>query len=215
MLQQLRDTIIPSKDRSLARAFFLLGWGGFWLQVVFGSFPALLLTYYFLFSRSGAGSPSGVPFLEYLTIINLLMLLVTIYWSYRYTRLSKQIMDPEKRPPERTVVDIVWIGVLASAVSMLFSMIVLLIEAANMLFFFLRAPQGGIPVIQTAGAEAPYFVSSVEMVSLMALILTLFAELIVLLFSLWLLFRTTLGSPEFPQPTDKPSQTSGGVPQVG
>jgi hypothetical protein len=37
------------------------------------------------------------------------------------------------------------------------------------------------------------------MVSLMALLLTLFGELIVLVFSLWLLFRTTMGSAEFPQ----------------
>jgi hypothetical protein len=40
------------------------------------------------------------------------------------------------------------------------------------------------------------------MVSLMALILILFAELLVLVLSLWLLFRTSLGSPEFPQPAD-------------
>jgi hypothetical protein len=61
------------------------------------------------------------------------------------------------------------------------------------LFFFLKAPQAGIPVIQTGGVAATHWVSSVDMVSLMALILFLFAELIVLIFSLWLLFRATLG----------------------
>ena len=79
---------------------------------------------------------------------------------------------------------------------MLFSMLVLLIEAASLLFYFLKAPQGGIPVIQTSGTGAVHFVSSVDMVSLVALILALFAELLVLLFSLWLLFRTSLGAPE-------------------
>jgi hypothetical protein len=34
----------------------------------------------------------------------------------------------------------------------------------------------------------------------MASLLILAAEMIVLVFSLWLLFRTTLGSPEVPQP---------------
>jgi hypothetical protein len=89
---------------------------------------------------------------------------------------------------------------MASTVGMLFSMVVMLVEAANLLYYFLKAPQAGIPVIQTAGHEAVYWVSAVDMVSLIALILTLFAELIVLVFSLWLLFRTSLGSPEFPQP---------------
>ena len=134
-----------------------------------------------------------------LTIVNLFLLLFTIFWSYRYTRLAKKLMDPDKRPSESSVVGTVWTGVVASTVGMLFSMIVMLIEAANLLFFFLQAPQGGIPVVQTSGAEARHWVSSVDMVSLMALILTLFAELIVLVFSLWLLFQTTLGSPELPQ----------------
>jgi hypothetical protein len=92
---------------------------------------------------------------------------------------------------------------------MLFSMIVILIEAANLLFYFLKSPQAGIPVIQTSGAEAAHWVSSVDMLSLMALILVLFAELIVLVFSLWLLFRTTLGSPELPPPAAADDEKAG------
>src|SRR5262245_48555160 len=43
------------------------------------------------------------------------------------------------------------------------------------LFFFLETPQAGVPVIQTAGGEAVQWVSAVDMICLMALILTLFA----------------------------------------
>jgi hypothetical protein len=109
---------------------------------------------------------------------------------------------PDPRPTESYVSGSVWTGVLASTVGMLFSMLVILIEAANLLFYFLKAPQGGIPVVQTSGTQAVHWVSSVDMVSLMALILTHFAELIVLVFGLWLLFRTTLSSPEYPQAAD-------------
>jgi hypothetical protein len=199
MLGQLREAIRPSKSSSLARAFRRLGWAGFWLQIVFGSLPVIIMAYYFTFSRNGSASRSGFPFVEYLTIASLLILVFTILWSYRYTRLAKRIMDPEKRPSESYVIGSVWTGVVASTAGMLFSMIVLLIEVANLLFYFLKAPQAGIPVIQTSGADAPRYVSSVDMVSLMALNLTLFAELMVLVFSLWLLFRTSAGSPEFPQ----------------
>lgn len=199
MFGRLRDAIRPSKGDSLARSFTRLGWAGFWLQIVFGSFPVIVMAYYFAFSRSTSVSRSGFPFVEYMTIANLLILAFTIFWSYRYTRLGKRLLLPDARPAESHVVGTVWTGVIASTLGMLFSMIVMFIEAANLLFYFLKAPQGGIPVVQTGGAEAMHWVSSVDMVSLMALIFTLFAELIVLVFSLWLLFRATFGSPEFPQ----------------
>ena len=200
MFRKLRATIQPSRGTSLARAFSWLGWAGFWLQVVFGSFAILVMVYYLVFSRSTTAPRSGIPFVEYLTAVNLLILVFTTLWSYRYTRLGKQLRDPEHRPADSDLVGTVWTGVLASAVGMLFSMVVLLIEAANLLFYFLRAPQAGMPVIQTSGAEAVYWVSAIDMVSLMALILILLAELLVLVFSLWLLFRTTPGSAEHSQP---------------
>jgi hypothetical protein len=199
MLQKLRDSIKPSKGIHLARSFIRLGWTGFWLQIVFGSIPVLVMAYYFAFSRSNSGPRSGFRFIEYLTIADLLILVFTTLWSYRYTRLGKRLMDPERRPPESYVLGSIWTGVTASTAGLLFSMIVLLIEAANLLFYFLKAPQAGIPVIQTSGAEAVHWVSSVDMVSLIALILTLFGQLIVLVCSLWLLFRTTVGSSEFPE----------------
>jgi hypothetical protein len=199
MLQKLRDAISPTRGRSLARAFSRLGWAGFWLQAVFGSITVAGMVYYFAFARPASESRSGLGFVEYLVIANLVLLLFTTFWSYRYTRLARRIADPKLRPPESSVVGTVWTGVLASAVGMLFSMVVMVIEAANLLYYFLKSPQAGIPVIQTSGAEAPHWVSSVDMVSLMALILTVCSELIVLVFSLWLLFRSTMGSPEYPQ----------------
>jgi hypothetical protein len=78
-------------------------------------------------------------------------------------------------------------------------MTVMTLEAANLLFYFLKSPQAGMPVIQTSGAEGVHWVSAIDMVSLMALILITFAELIVLVFSLWLLFRSTSASAEYPQ----------------
>ena len=201
MLRRLRDAIRPSKGRSLARAFSRLGWAGFWVQIVFGSIPILVTVYYLAFSRTATTSRDGLSVVAYLTIANLLMLAFTTLWSYRYTRLAKRLMDPEQCPPESTIIGFVWTGVVASTVGMLFSMVVMLIEAANLLFYFLKAPQAGIPVIQTSGAEAVHWVSSVDMISLVALILALLSELVVLVFSLWLLFRTTLGSAEFPQAT--------------
>jgi hypothetical protein len=197
MFQRLRDAITPSKGKSLAGAFLRLGWAGFWLQLVFGSLPILVLLYYLLFSKRVSEASGGFGFMEYLTIINLVLLIFTTYWSFRYTRIGRQIRSQQPGPSESHLIGTVWTGVMATTVSMLFSMIAIIIEAANLLFYFLKAPQAGIPVIQT-GTESAYFVTSVDMISLMTLVLFLFAELIVLVFSLWLLFRTTMGVADTP-----------------
>jgi hypothetical protein len=197
MFRWLRDAITPSKGKSLAGAFLRLGWAGFWLQIVFGSLPILVLLYYLIFSKRDSDASGGLGFMGYLTIINLLLLIFTTYWSFRYTRIGRQIRSLQPGPSESHLIGAVWTGVMATTVSMLFSMIAIIIEAANLLFYFLKAPQAGIPVIQT-GTEATYFVTSVDMISLMALVLFLFAELIVLVFSLWLLFRTTMGVADTP-----------------
>jgi hypothetical protein len=77
-------------------------------------------------------------------------------------------------------------------------MLVMLIEAAQILVYFLRAPQAGVPVIQTtAGAQASW-VSAADVTNLIALILAASCEVVVLSFSLWLLFRTTYPSLEYP-----------------
>jgi hypothetical protein len=62
----------------------------------------------------------------------------------------------------------------------------------------LRAPQAGIPVIQTTSGGPASWVSAADIAGLMALLLTMFVEVAVLAFSLWLLYRTTSPSVEFP-----------------
>jgi hypothetical protein len=199
MWRRLREAITPSKGKSLAGAFSRLGWAGFWLQVFFGSLPILVILYYLAFSRRDPDSRDGFGFMEFLTVVNLLMLIFTTYWSFRYTRIGRKMRDPEQCPPESSLIGTVWTGVVATTAGMLFSMIAILIDTANLLFYFLKSPQAGIPVIQTSGVAATHWVSSVDMLSLMALVLFLFAELIVLVFSLWLLFRATMGVPDPPQ----------------
>jgi hypothetical protein len=144
-----------------------------------------------VFARSAPVSSGGLPFVEYLAIVNILMLSFTTIWSYRYTRLARRMNDPDRCPAAPYAAKVAWIGTTASTVGMFFSMIVILLEAANLLFFFLKSPQAGVPVIQASGAESSYWVSSIDMVSLMALILVLFVELIVLMFSLRLLYRAS------------------------
>lgn len=200
MIRTIQDAVSPAKGSSLAKAFSRLGWSGFWTQIVLGSLPIALMLYYLLFTKVTADPRRGVPFVEFLTIANLAILVFTIFWSFRYTRLARRIEDPQKRLAVAAVSKTAWTGVVASTIGMFFSALVLLIEAATLLFYFLKAPQAGMPVIQTSGMESIHWVSTIDVLSMVALTLTLIAEIAVLVMSLWLLFRSTASSLEYPKP---------------
>jgi hypothetical protein len=198
MLDSLRETLTPSRGYSLANAFLRLGWIGLWTQIAIGSIPVILATYSFLFARStGAGTRGGLALIEYLTIADLLLLVFTTFWFYRYTRLAKQIADPERRPSAFEVRRAAWTGVAASTLGVVVSILVMLFEVTQLLFYFLRAPQVGIPTVQTTGSGSASWVSAADIVSLLILILTLFVEIAALTLSLWLLFRTMIASVEY------------------
>ena len=199
MSTSLQEALKPSSGYSLANAFSGLGWTGFWAQIAIGSIPVALAIYSFVFdSSTGAGTRGGLALVEYLTLASLLLLAFTTFWFYRYTRLAKQIADPERRPPEVVVRRAAWTGVVASTLGVVLSILVMLFEVTQLLFYFLRAPQVGIPTVQTTGSGSASWVSAADIVSLLMLILTLFVEVVVLTFSLWLLFRTMTASVEYP-----------------
>jgi hypothetical protein len=199
MLQVLQKTLRPSATDSLARAFARLGRLGFWMQIAIGAIPVALTLYALVFgSARPAGTRSGFPLIQYLTIASLLVLAFTTVWFYRYTRLAGRVADPMRCPPEHSLQRTVWIGVMASTIGIVFSMLVMFFEVAQLLIYFLRAPQAGIPVVQTTAGGPASWVSAADIFSLMALLLTMFVEIAVLMIGLWLLLRTTTASVEFP-----------------
>jgi hypothetical protein len=199
MIGKLRKVLKPSSEGSLAKAFTSLGWICFWIQLAIGAIPVFFAIYALILGRNaGAGTRGGSLLIECLVVAGLIVLVFTTVWSYRYTRLGAQIADPARRPTEFEVQRVAWIGVAASAVGILFSMLVMLFEVMQLLLYFLRAPQAGVPVIQTGTGGRESWVSAADMMNLLALNLTLFGELAVLTFSIWLLFRSMTASVEFP-----------------
>ena len=191
MFKKILEGLHGAKIDSLSKSFIRLGWVGFWFQVVLGALPVVLMFYLFVFSGSLSGPRSGMPLVEFLSLVNLLVLLFTIVWFYRYPTLGRRIADPQARPGESTLLGSVWTGLVAPSLGILFSMTVMVLEVGQLLFYFLSAPQAGIPAIQTTGAASASWVSAVDLVSLMALLLMLAAEVIALVLGLWLMFRTT------------------------
>lgn len=185
-----------SSDSALAGAFQRLGWIGFWLQLSIGSIPLALLIYALMFGGNDSiGTRGQFALLEYLTIGSLLLLAFTTIWSYRYTRLANRIRGPE-RPSTPSIQRVAWIGVAASTLSIVFSALVMMFEVTQLLLYFLRAPQAGVPVVQTTSGGPTSWVSAGDILSLMGLIVTMSMEVAVLALSLWLLFLTTIKPPE-------------------
>jgi Protein of unknown function (DUF3611) len=184
-----------SNNRGLAGAFSRLGWIGFWLQIAIGLIPVALLIYAFLFSGNGNIHTRGrFALIEYLTIGSLVVLVFTTIWFYRYTRLADQIASPDSRPSTSSLQRTAWIGVAASMLGIVFSALVMMFEVVQLLIYFLRAPQAGIPVVQTTGGGPATWVSAGDMLSLLGLIVTMLVEVVVFALSLWLLFQTTAES---------------------
>lgn len=200
MLQTVDSALEPSQNRSLAVTFSRLGRLGFWMQIGIGAVPVALVVYALIFDRgSGGGTRAGFAIVEYLTIASLLVLVFTTIWFYRYTRLAARIADPARRPSRHAVQRAAWIGVAAGILGIVFSMLIMMLEAVQLLFYFLRAPQAGIPVVQTTGGGPASWVSAADVVSMLILIVTTFIEVMVLTLSLWLLCRALVPSAEYPR----------------
>lgn len=185
------NLILSSKPEKLAKAFSRLGWIGFWLQLVLALLPIILMIYVLFFCPSASFQRGAMGIVEYLGLFGLAILFFTIFWSYRYTLLAKKMADPGRCPPKSSVTRTLWIGLWASCLGILFSMLLMVFEVGRLLFVFLRAPQGGVPVMQTETSDPSSWVSAIDMVGLLADLSVLAAELIVLAFTLWLLFRVT------------------------
>ena len=173
---------------SLALTFERTGRTGFWAQLVLGTFPVLVMAFVLFYAGSLSGTRAGVPIVEWLAMGNILLLFFTTFWFHRYRGLAKRIADPASRPTSQEVAGKVWTGLVASSLGVIFSIMVMLFEVGQIFFYFLTAPQGGVPTVQVNGAT---FVSAIDMASLMALVMTMAAEVLVTMMGLWLLFRTS------------------------
>ncbi|MDQ2633785.1 MAG: DUF3611 family protein [Pseudomonadota bacterium] len=185
-------------DRSLSDAFRRTGRVGFWAQVIIGSLSLVMAVSAFVFDqRAGLGTRGALAWIQYLTIASLLVLLFTTVWFYRYARLAGTIADPVERPSLASLNRTVWTGVAATALGLVLSMLIMVSEAIQLFIYFLRAPQAGVPVVQTSAGAASW-VSAGDILSLAAVIAIAFVEVVVLVLGLWLLFRTTSASAEYP-----------------
>lgn len=191
MSENTKTPWLPSNPESLARQFSRLGWTGFWIQVVLIAVPILLLIYVMFFSGPDSAQSKGIDLSNYLSYGGLMVMLFTTLWFYRYTRLASRITDPDLRPSLSSVTRTLWVGLWASFLGIIFSMLLLLSAVARLLFVLMTMPQTGIPIAAISGADPTRTLSAIDALSLTSLLIMLTAEFIVLAFTLWLLFQVS------------------------
>ena len=197
MAEQPQPRWQPPNPESLARHFRRLGWLGFWIQVTLLLIPILLLIYVLFFSAPDSAHSRGIDLSNYLSYGSLLVMLFTTFWFFRYTRLARRIIDVERRPSQQSVTRTLWIGLWASFLGIVFSMVLMINAVGRLVFILMATPQTGIP-LASLGGDPGTTLSAIDALSLKTLLLTLNGELIVLAFSLWLLFRVTRPSAAIP-----------------
>lgn len=192
MLNRLATRLLSATPEGLSRSFRRVGWVGFWLQIVLGTVPVLLLIYVLFFCRSAAVQRGGLGVADYLGLAGFAVLVFTVLWSFRYTRLSGRLSDEQRRPGVESLTQVLTTGVVASLLGITISMLLMIFKSARLLIVFLTAPQGGVPIVQTATYDPTTWVSAMDMAALLSNLLLLAAELFVLTSTLWLLFRVQL-----------------------
>ena len=181
----------PSNPNKLAQQFSRLGWFGFWMQLALIIIPVLLLIYLLFFAAPDSPQRRGIDLSNYLSYGGLMVMVFTTFWFYRYTRLAPRIADANKRPSLVSVTRTLWIGLWASCLGIVFSLLLLFSTIMRLLFVLMTTPQTGIPIATVSGGDPVRTLSAIDAASLTSLLMMLTAEFIVLALTLWLLFKVT------------------------
>jgi Protein of unknown function (DUF3611) len=194
------EMLRTAPDNRLAKAFWRTGWVGFWMQLAILLICIGLAVYAMIADRNaGIGTRGQLGLLKYLTVISLLILAFTTFWSFRYILLASRIADPARRPSPSDVRRTVGVGVGASTLGLIVSMVIMLFEVTQLFLYFLNVPKAGVPVIQTTSGPATW-VSAGDILNLAVLVFMTFVEVLVLALGLWLLFRASTSLEDFPKP---------------
>jgi hypothetical protein len=197
------DSLLPTQTDRVARAFLRYGQGGFWSLVLMGAIPVLILLYTFIFSDRPSGTyRSGLPFVQFFSTMGLALLIFITYWFYRYIQIGKRLQAPGAELNETALRRKVGTGLAATSLALVFSFLVMLFEVGTLLFYFLSAPQAGLPTFQTTLDGFASWVSAVDMINLLSMVMTLGGEIFAIIFGLLLLYRIPNTMPECAGPLE-------------
>ena len=118
---------LPPTLKRVIPAFRMGGWISFWVQLVLAVVAALIFLFAVLYERSGARGGGGNPGTGagiFFAVAGLIALGASIYWAFRYTRLSQQLAAPKPmRPKPQDAIQVLRIGIMVNIAGMSLSLL--------------------------------------------------------------------------------------------
>lgn len=192
-----------NRRERLGEQLISFGRMGFYIQLILLTIPLLFVAYMTIFGRSSNPPSTRLDLGRFISLTSFVIMAFTTFWFYRYIQLGRQLRKGEHPVPRSRAVTTIWVGFGAGWIGVIFSVLLLLAAAWQMMFVLLSNPQSGLLVAPNLGTNPGYSISAIDAVSLTLLVISLTAELIVLGLSLWLLFTMTW-------PSSKPSSVETG-----
>ncbi|MGD2019754.1 MAG: DUF3611 family protein [Thiohalocapsa sp.] len=180
----------PQNPKQLGATFAKLGWIGFVIQLVLLTVPLMLAVYMLIGFAPDSAARKGIDLSNYLSYGSLLVTIFTAVWFFRYPKLGHRIADGDPALSGGGVLKTIWVGIWASGIGIVFSLLLLFGAAGRLMFVMLANPQTGLMISPNIGANPTQSISALDGISLLTLLILLTAELVVLGLSLWLLYRT-------------------------
>ncbi|HEY9616887.1 MAG TPA: DUF3611 family protein [Microcoleaceae cyanobacterium] len=180
----------PLTIRQVADAFRWVGWSALAAQSVLGAMPIFILVFALLFHRN----PPQTYFSLAVTLAYacLAILLFSLYWCYRYTRLAIKLVDPQQRPAKGSVIQQLWAGLIVNLVGISCAVIVGISQTGNLLVRLLSLPPGSRVVTQNSDSMvlSPYsLINPMNMMAIQADFFCIAAATVGVMAALWLLNR--------------------------
>ncbi len=178
-----RSSKSPTPE-DLARWCRWLGWAGLVLQALLGFIPLLVITTRIFTSQQTGGFGLGL----WLAMGCLLVLLFSIYWCFRYTRLAARLMQPDRRPPKSAVKRALKLGLLTNLAILTLATLIALWQVSAMTLRLLAVPQGATVLAPNGVVTSAALITPSNMITIYAMISTIAAGLAGLIVALLLIY---------------------------
>lgn len=183
------DSKPTSTIQEIAQAFRLTGWISFWAQLVLGVVAAVILGFASISRDVSAGQQRsvGTGLGIFFAIVAVIALGASIFWAFRYTRISIQLQssNPNNRPRKADTIQLLRLGLSINLVGLLVGLIGAQAIVGALVAKSLTLP-GGVGVFQI---DPSRIIRPLDIFVVQANTNTVAAHFAGLLGSLWLLNR--------------------------
>ncbi|PSB03705.1 DUF3611 family protein [Merismopedia glauca] len=125
MAENFESNQVPAALRQIAATMRLTGWVTFWIQLVLAVVSSLIFVFALVLSgAAGQGNAQvnnpGTGGGAFFAVCGLIALYFSVYQSFRYTRLARQLKepDPNLRPKKADTIKLLRFGLIVSFVGM-------------------------------------------------------------------------------------------------